>query len=112
VLAEASGLAISAPLWPLRKFLPKEVERRIVAGMVETFAVDLSGLVLDMTNFATWIDSGNPRAPIAQRGHSKQKRNDLRTCGLGLVVSTDGGIPLVYHAFPGNLPDSPSSRRW
>jgi transposase len=24
---------------------------------------------------------------------------------LGLVVSTDGGIPLVSHAYPGNLPD-------
>jgi len=83
----------------------KEIERRIVASMIETFAVDLSGLVLDMTNFATWIDSGNDRAPIAQRGHSKQKRADLRICGLGLVVSVDGGIPLVSHAYPGNLPD-------
>ena len=83
----------------------KEIERRIVARMVETFGVDLSGLVLDMTNFATWIDSGNDRAPIAQRGHSKQKRADLRICGLGLVVSVDGGIPLVSHAYPGNKPD-------
>jgi len=83
----------------------KEIERCIVASMVETFAIDLSGLVLDMTNFATWIDSGNDRAPIAQRGHSKQKRNDLRICGLGLVVSTDGGVPLVSHAYPGNKPD-------
>ena len=58
-----------------------------------------------MTNFATWIDSGNERAPIAQRGHSKQKRTDLRIVGLGLVVSTDGGIPLVSHAYPGNKPD-------
>ena len=82
-----------------------EIERRIVAQMVETFAIDLSGLVLDMTNFATWIDSGNPRAPIAQRGHSKRKRSDLRICGLGLVVSTDGGVPLVSHAYPGNKPD-------
>jgi transposase len=73
--------------------------------MVETFALDLSGLVLDMTNFATWIDSGNEKAPIAQRGHSKQKRNDLRICGLGLVVSRDGGVPLVSHAYPGNKPD-------
>jgi transposase len=82
-----------------------EVERRIVARMVEVFAVELSGLVLDMTNFATWIDSGNDRAPIAQRGRSKQKRSDLRLIGLGLIVSTDGGIPLVSHAYPGNRPD-------
>ncbi len=82
-----------------------EIERRIVAAMVEAFSVDLSGLVLDMTNFATWIDSANERAPIAQRGHSKQKRSDLRIVGLGLVVSTDGGIPLVSHAYPGNKPD-------
>jgi transposase len=83
----------------------QQIERRIVARMVETFSVDLSGLVLDMTNFATWIDSANERAPIAQRGHSKQKRSDLRLVGLGLVVSTDGGIPLVSHAYAGNRPD-------
>src|ERR1017187_2290304 len=83
----------------------QEVERRIVSAMVETFSIDLSGLVLDMTNFATWIDSANERAPIAKRGHSKQKRSDLRICGLGLVVSTDGGVPLVSHAYPGNKPD-------
>jgi transposase len=83
----------------------EEIERRIVAAMVEVFSLDMSGLVLDMTNFATWIDSANPRAPIAQRGHSKQKRSDLRICGLGLVVSVDGGVPLLSHAYPGNKPD-------
>lgn len=82
-----------------------EIERRIVARVVEVFGVDVSGLALDMTNFATWIDSSNDRAPIAQRGHSKQKRADLRLVGLGLVVSVDGGIPLVSHAYPGNRPD-------
>ncbi len=82
-----------------------QIERRLVAGMVETFGIDLSGLALDMTNFATWIDSANDRAPIAQRGHSKQKRSDLCIVGLGLVVSVDGGIPLVSHAYPGNRPD-------
>jgi transposase len=82
-----------------------EIERRIVTAMVEAFEVDLSGLVLDMTNFATYIDSANQRAPIAQRGHAKQKRRDLRLVGLGLVVSTDGGIPLVSHAYGGDRPD-------
>jgi len=82
-----------------------EIERRVVTAMVETFKVDLSGLVLDMTNFATYIDSANERAPIAQRGHAKQKRTDLRLVGLGLVVSVDGGIPLVSHAYAGDRPD-------
>jgi transposase len=83
-----------------------EIERRIVARMVAEFEVDVSGLVLDMTNFATYIDSSNDRAPIAQRGRAKQKRNDLRLVGLGLVVSVDGGIPLVSHAYAGNRHDS------
>jgi transposase len=82
-----------------------EIERRVVTAMVAAFDIDISGLVLDMTNFATWIDSGNDQALIAQRGHSKQKRTDLRIVGLGLVVSVDGGIPLVSHAYPGNKPD-------
>jgi transposase len=82
-----------------------EIERRVVAAMVESFGLDCSGLVLDMTNFATYIDSANDRAPIAQRGHAKQKRTDLRLVGLGLVVSTDFGVPLVSHAYAGNRPD-------
>jgi len=82
-----------------------EIERRIVERMVASFDLDCSGLVLDMTNFATYIDSGNVRAPIAQRGHAKQKRTDLRLVGLGLVVSTDHGVPLVSHAYAGNRHD-------
>ena len=81
------------------------IEAALGARMVSQFGVDLSGLVLDMTNFATYIDSANERAPIAQRGKAKQKRADLRLVGLGLVITRDGGIPLVSHAYPGNRPD-------
>ena len=62
-------------------------------------------VALDMTNFATFIDTGNGTAPIAQRGKAKQKRSDLRLVGLGLVVTRDGGIPLTWHAYPGDRPD-------
>lgn len=82
-----------------------EIERRIGAGMVAEFGLDLSALVLDMTNFATYIDTANDRAPIAQRGRAKQKRSDLRLVGLGLVVTRDGGIPLCSHAYAGDRPD-------
>jgi transposase len=81
------------------------IERRLAAAMAAEFGLGLSGMALDMTNFATYIDTGNDRAPIAQRGHAKQKRTDLRLVGLGLVVTRDGGIPLVGHAYPGNRND-------
>ncbi len=58
-----------------------------------------------MTNFATFIDTANGKAPVAQRGKAKQKRSDLRLVGLGLVVTRDGGIPLTWHAYPGDKPD-------
>ena len=82
-----------------------EVEHRLALAMIETFGLDISALALDMTNFATYIDTGNDKAPIAQRGKAKQKRSDLRLVGLGLVVTRDGGVPLVAHAYPGNRPD-------
>jgi transposase len=80
-------------------------ERTIAAQMVEVFDLDLAGLVLDMTNFATFIDSGNARNQLAQRGHAKQKRLDLRLVGVGLVVTADGGVPVLHHAYQGNRPD-------
>jgi len=82
-----------------------EIERRIAAKAIEVFGLDTTSLALDMTNFATYIDSTNDRAPIAQRGKAKQKRSDLRLVGLGLVVTRDGGVPLLSHAYPGDKPD-------
>jgi len=82
-----------------------QIEARIAQRMIEVFALDVSCLALDMTNFATFIDSTNTKAPIAQRGKAKQKRFDLRLVGLGLVITRDGGVPLLSHAYPGNNND-------
>jgi transposase len=83
----------------------RRIEARIGRRLVSEFDLDLSALALDMGSFATFIDSGNERAPIAQRGKAKQKRVDLRLVALALVVSRDGGVPLVSHAYPGDRPD-------
>lgn len=80
-------------------------EEAITAAMVAEFGLDLSGLVLDMTNFATFVDSANARNTIAQRGHAKQKRTDLRLVGLALTVTRDGGVPIYSHAYEGNRHD-------
>jgi transposase len=82
-----------------------EISRRVALRMVAMSGLDCSSVALDMTNFATFIDTGNRKAPIAQRGKAKQKRADLRLVGLGLVVTRDGGIPLTWHAYPGDRPD-------
>ena len=83
----------------------EEISRRIALRAVAMFGLDCSSVALDMTNFATFIDTGNEKAPIAQRGKAKQKRSDLRLVGLGLVVTREGGIPLTWHAYPGDKPD-------
>jgi transposase len=83
----------------------EQISETIAVRIVRSAGVDVSSVALDMTNFATFIDTGNGRAPVAQRGKAKQKRPDLRLVGLGLVVTRDGGIPLTWHAYPGNKPD-------
>ncbi len=83
----------------------EEISRRIAVRIVEASGADCSSVALDMTNFATFIATANGKAPVAQRGKAKQKRSDLRLVGLGLVVTRDGGIPLTWHAYPGDRPD-------
>lgn len=83
-----------------------QIQQATTGRIIEMFGLDLSGVVLDMTNFATFIDSTNAKAPVAQRGKAKQKRNDLRLVGLALVVSRDGQVPVVAHTYPGNRHDA------
>src|SRR5208282_904902 len=79
--------------------LPR-IEEKLALAACARFGLDTSSVALDMTNFATFIDTGNEKAPIAQRGKAKQKRSDLRLVGLGLVVTRDGGIPLTSLGHP------------
>jgi transposase len=83
----------------------EQASEKIAAQIINVSGADVSSVALDMTNFATFIATANGRAPIAQRGKAKQKRSDLRLVGLGLVVTRDGGIPLTWHAYPGDKPD-------
>jgi transposase len=83
----------------------EQISHAIALRLIGVCGVDTSSVALDMTNFATFIATGNERAPIAQRGKAKQKRADLRLVGLGLVVTRDGGIPLAWHAYGGDRPD-------
>lgn len=89
----------------LSPIMLEEIERAVTTNMVEEFAIATDSLVLDMTNVTTYVDSANDRNTIAKRGHSKQKRHDLRIVGLSLIVTRDGAVPVASHSYAGNKPD-------
>ncbi len=81
------------------------IEQAVVTAAYERFGVEKEALVLDATNFHTFIATTNDRAPVAARGHAKGGRNDLRLVGLALACSTDHRIPLASQLVAGNSPD-------
>jgi transposase len=62
-------------------------------------------LAYDTTNFYTYIASSNDRTQLAQRGHNKQGRHNLRQVGLSYVLDGEHGLSLCHHVYPGNVAD-------
>jgi len=63
-------------------------------------------LAYDTTNFYTYVASTNTRNELAQRGHNKQGRHNLRQVGLSYVMDGDNGLSLCHHVYPGNRADA------
>jgi len=80
-------------------------ESDLTRRLVEDCGVDVRALFYDTTNFDTFLGSEN-LSKLAQRGHAKSKRTDLRIVGLALMVSWDFHIPLFSRVYEGNQPDS------
>src|SRR5215472_4914831 len=59
-------------------------------------------LAYDTTNFHTYIASNNSRSQLAQRGHNKQGRHNLRQVGLSYVLDGEHGLSLCHHVYPGH----------
>ena len=63
-------------------------------------------LAYDTTNFYTYVASTNTRNELAQRGHNKQGRPNLRQVGLSYVMDGDNGLSLCHPVYPGNRADA------
>jgi transposase len=81
-------------------------ETEIVRRCIDRYGIELRPLIYDTTNFATFIDSANARNTIAQRGHPKGGRRDLRLVGLALCVALDSNIPLCHQTYEGSRNDT------
>jgi transposase len=76
-----------------------------VAAVVAAEQIPLRAVAYDTTNFFTHLDTANARSQLAQRGHNKQRRHDLRQLGLALMVSEEGKIPLGHALYEGARAD-------
>lgn len=83
----------------------ENIQKQLVPHIEREFGIDAGILLYDTTNFFTFLATTNDRSDLAQRGHSKQKRDDLRQIGLALLVTRNFQIPLFHKVYPGNIPD-------
>lgn len=81
------------------------IEDKLLKKSIEVYGIDANSLIYDATNFFTYIDTLNP-AELAQRGHDKAKRTDLKTVGLALTVTPDYSVPIISETYPGNRSDA------
>jgi transposase len=90
---------------PLEQDPLDQAQLRLLALWKEKQVVSRRLLAYDTTNFYTYIASTNTRNQLAQRGHNKQGRHNLRQVGLSYVLDGENGLSLCHHVYPGNVAD-------
>jgi transposase len=83
-----------------------QAQSRLLAVWKEKQPVSRRLLAYDTTNFYTYVASTNTRNELAQRGHNKQGRHNLRQVGLSYVLDGENGLSLCHHVYPGNVADA------
>ena len=100
----------SQHFWDMMDCLPPEaipeIERELLERIRSQYRLAGDTLAFDTTNFYTFIATTNGRCAIAQRTKSKQKRHDLRSIGMALVVTREDLIPLFHETYQGNRNDT------
>ncbi len=81
------------------------IQRALNQKLCSEFGVNLDQLTYDPTNFSTFMNPGGEEA-LAKHGHAKDNRATLNLVGLALVCTQDGGIPILYDVYSGNLQDA------
>lgn len=82
----------------------EQIESAVTQAVLTTFRVAVKTVAYDATNFFTYIAT-TTESDLAQRGHNKQKRNDLRQVNLALLTTVEDHLPLLHTTYAGNVPD-------
>ncbi|HEY6847150.1 MAG TPA: IS1634 family transposase [Terracidiphilus sp.] len=90
---------------PLQEDPLDQAQLRLLGLWKQKQVVSHRLLAYDTTNFYTYIASSNERNQLAQRGHNKQGRHNLRQVGLSYVLDGENGLSLCHHVYPGQVAD-------
>jgi transposase len=80
-------------------------EDAITRHIFELYNFKAEKLILDYTNYYSYIATGNQRSELPKRGHNKQQRHDLRQYSLAVVTTKDVLFPMCSHVYEGNIND-------
>jgi transposase len=83
----------------------QQIQAEINLQLVAKFNINMKQLIYDPTNFYTFMNPDGDDC-LAKHGHSKENRATLNIIGLALICTKDGGIPILYDVYSGNLQDS------
>src|SRR6266699_2473755 len=84
----------------------QQAQSRLLAVWKDQQLITRRLLAYDTTNFYTWVASTNTRNTLAQRGHNKQGRHNLRQVGMSYVLDAEHGLSLCHHVYAGNVADA------
>ena len=82
----------------------EELDAEITRQIIQIHDLSLETLSFDATNFDSYA-AASTSSCLLKRGNAKSKKKNLRVLGLGMMVTADGGVPLLSFAYPGNKAD-------
>src|SRR5262252_3829574 len=83
------------------------LQTRIVLAVMNGFDLTMERIHNDTTSGMVRgaYDGQNPKAVQLKRGHSKERRPDLKQLVYSLCVTNDGAVPVHFKAYDGNQTD-------
>src|SRR5215469_12936698 len=83
------------------------LQTRIVLAVMNGFALKMEQIHNDTTSVMVRgaYDGQNAKAVQLKRGHSKERRPDLKQLVYSLCVTSDGAVPVHFKAYDGNQTD-------
>jgi len=81
------------------------IERELFAKLRPHFCDNMDTLIFDTTNFFTFFES-EEYSDLAQVGHNKDSRHNLKQVGLAMAIDKVAGIPFFHRVYRGNRHDA------